>query len=72
MARREGGTRLKRFTKSNNKRNMMKLMDAPMCRGNVECWLRLCAIEDILGDDYDLDRLRELAQADTWESNWKM
>ena len=63
---------MKRFTKSNNKRNMMKLMDAPMCRGNVECWLRLCAIEDILGDDYDLDRLRELAQADTWESNWKM
>ena len=27
-------------------------------------WERLKAIEDILGDDYDLDRLRELAQAD--------
>ena len=25
---------------------------------------RLAAIEDILGDKYDLDRLRELAQAD--------
>ena len=25
---------------------------------------RLVAIEDILGDEYDLDRLRELAQAD--------
>ena len=25
---------------------------------------RLVTIEDILGDDYDLDRLRELAQAD--------
>ena len=25
---------------------------------------RLAAIEDILGDDYDLDRLRELARAD--------
>ena len=25
---------------------------------------RLAAIEDILGDDYDLDRLRELAQAE--------
>ena len=25
---------------------------------------RLAAFEDILGDDYDLDRLRELAQAD--------
>lgn len=28
---------------------------------------RLAAIEDILGDDYDLDRLRELAQADREE-----
>ena len=27
---------------------------------------RLAAIEDILGDEYDLDRLRELAKAD-WE-----
>lgn len=26
--------------------------------------IRLAAIEDILGDDYDLDRLRELVQAD--------
>ena len=26
--------------------------------------LRLAAIEEILGDEYDLDRLRELAQAD--------
>ena len=26
---------------------------------------RLAAIEDILGDEYDLDRLRELAQADS-------
>ena len=26
--------------------------------------LRLAAIEDILGDDYDLDRLRELVEAD--------
>ena len=25
---------------------------------------RLAAIEDILGDEYDLDRLRELAEAD--------
>ena len=28
---------------------------------------RLAAIEDILGDEYDLDRLRELAQADREE-----
>lgn len=25
---------------------------------------RLCAIEDILGDEYDIDRLRELVEAD--------
>lgn len=25
---------------------------------------RLCAIEDILGDDYDLDRLKEIVEAD--------
>lgn len=29
---------------------------------------RIAAIEDILGDEYDLDRLRELAQADREES----
>lgn len=29
-----------------------------------ETWERLKAIEDILGDEYDLDRLRELVQAD--------
>lgn len=28
-------------------------------------WLRLLAIEDILGDEYDLGRLRELMKADT-------
>ena len=34
-------------------------------RGNVDdAVLRLAAIEDILGDKYDLDRLRELVQAD--------
>ena len=27
-------------------------------------WERLKSIEDILGDDYDLDRIQELAQAD--------
>lgn len=27
-------------------------------------WLRLLDIEDILGDDYNLDRLRELVEAD--------
>ena len=34
-------------------------------RGGVDdAVLRLAAIEDILGDEYDLDRLRELVQAD--------
>ena len=34
-------------------------------RGDVDdAVLRLVTIEDILGDKYDLDRLRELAQAD--------
>lgn len=32
--------------------------------GIAECLDRLAAIEDILGDEYDLDRLRELVQAD--------
>lgn len=32
--------------------------------GYSHIWKRLNAIEDILGDDYDLDRLRELMEAD--------
>lgn len=37
------------------------------CRGQFEATAiveRLASIEDILGDDYDLDRLRELVEAD--------
>ena len=34
------------------------------CERSDEIVDRLGAIEDILGDNYDLDRLRELAQAD--------
>lgn len=30
----------------------------------TQTWKRLKLIEDILGNDYDLDRLRELVQAD--------
>lgn len=55
---------MERFTKLNRKKDMVKLMDTPMARGHAECWLRLCVIEDILGDEYDLDRLRELVEAD--------
>ena len=32
--------------------------------GYSHIWRRLKQIEDILGDDYDLDRLRELVEAD--------
>ena len=43
------------------------MIDADSVEGSM--WLkkavdRLSAIEDILGDKYDLDRLRELVQAD--------
>ena len=31
---------------------------------SLRIYNRLAAIEDILGEEYDLDRLRELAQAD--------
>ena len=49
---------MERLTKLNRKQDMMKLMDSPMSRGHAECWLRLYALVDILGNDYDLDRLR--------------
>ena len=39
--------------------------NAPVCPERAR-YDRLAAIEDILGDEYDLDRLRELAKAD-WE-----
>lgn len=32
--------------------------------GYSHIWKRLAAIEDILGDDYDLDQLKELVEAD--------
>lgn len=32
--------------------------------GYSHIWKRLAEIEDILGDDYDLDRLKELVEAD--------
>lgn len=36
------------------------------CRGMDDIIDRLADIEDILGDNYDLDRLRELVEAD-WD-----
>ena len=46
---------------------MERLTNCRTLRSGVDLWEavnRLAAIEDILGDEYDLDRLRELAQAD--------
>lgn len=56
---------MERYTNPDCKPEMEELMkDCPRSRSGAECWLRLCDIEDILGDNYDLDRLRELAEAD--------
>lgn len=56
---------MERYTNPDCKPEMEELMkDCPRSRSGAECWLRLCDIEDILGDNYDLDRLRELAKAD--------
>lgn len=62
---REGGISVERYTNPDCKPEMEELMkDCPRSRSGAECWLRLCDIEDILGDNYDLDRLCELDQAD--------
>lgn len=55
---------MERYTNPDCKPEMEELMkDCPRSRSGAECWLRLCAIEDILGDEYDLDELMELVQA---------
>ena len=46
---------------------MERLTNCRTLRSGVDLWEavnRLAAIEDILGDEYDFDRLRELKQAD--------
>lgn len=56
---------MERYTNPDCKPEMEELMkDCPRSRSGAECWLRLRDIEDILGDEYDLDRLRELVEAD--------
>ena len=62
---------MNRLTK---RRTVCTEMDCKVCPGECsfcdvedclrESKTRLAAIEDILGDDYDLDRLRELVEAD--------
>ena len=56
---------MERYTNTDCKPEMEELMkDCPRSRSGAECWLRLCDIEDILGDEYDLDQLREMVEAD--------
>ena len=55
---------MERYTNPDCKPEMEELMkDCPRSRSGAECWLRLCDIEDILGDEYDLGKLMELVQA---------
>lgn len=46
------------------KRRDNKVIRVDLTKAKESVMSRLAAIEDILGDEYDLDRLRELAQAD--------
>ena len=56
---------MERYTNPDCKPEMEELMkDCPRSRSGAECWLRLCDIEDILGDEYDLDRLRVIMDAE--------
>lgn len=46
---------------------MERLTNCGTLRSGVDLWEavnRLAAIEDILGDEYDLERLRNLVEAD--------
>ena len=55
---------MERYTNPDCKPEMEELMkDCPRSRSGAECWLRLRDIEDILGDEYDLDELKEVVQA---------
>lgn len=65
---------MKRLTFDGNFCDIAKCAD--VCEGIIceeeacsqrKTWERLKAIEDILGNEYDLDRLRELVQADREE-----
>ena len=55
---------MERYTNPDCKPEMEELMkDCPRSRSGAECWLRLCDIEDILGDEYDLDELSKAMAA---------
>lgn len=53
---------MERLTNKNLRKEMENtvIIEVPWA---VSAWVRLADIEDILGDDYDLDRLKELVQA---------
>lgn len=56
---------MERYTNPDCKPEMEELMkDCPRSRSGAECWLRLCDIEDILGDEYDLERLKFIMDAE--------
>ena len=62
MARGKGGMSVERLTTSRKWEEAKEDLRNEL--GYSHIWKRLNAIEDILGDDYDLDRLRELMEAD--------
>lgn len=54
---------MERLTNKNLRKEMENtvIIEVPWA---VSAWVRLADIEDILGNDYDLDRLEELVEAD--------
>lgn len=54
---------MKRLTNELCKDDVLDTQKEPRLKNQAETWMRLCQIEDILGDTYDLDRLRELVEA---------
>lgn len=62
MTRNKGGMNVERLTTSRKWEEAKEDLRNEL--GYSHIWKRLNAIEDILGDDYDLARLRELAEAD--------
>lgn len=54
---------MERLTNKNLRKEMENtvIIEVPWA---VSAWVRLADIEDILGEDYDLDRLKELVEAD--------
>lgn len=58
---------IERLTNRLCREDVIEMLENPLYKSQSETWLRLCDIEDILGDDYDLDHLRELIRADRYE-----